>query len=719
MSHVYSRTFGVFLLLLLFGGCRANDFLLRPAVRFADPAEQAALTSYCGDQTEVRAHFEQGNEAVATIGDDVRLVLSVAKRRPLFFVESIAMPESRKLAFSVDVPPEMQDAGVLLVEPMYRRGVVWSKLPGQIAEPTSSGGMSKVSIRFDVPSDIPPGETIGLHAMTYIRTCAEWRAHETSLRAVPERARLDFSIGMAQASRDGESAQFVIEACPDGDECRVVFEESLHRDHAAYEGWADRSIDLRDLAGKQVRFRFRTRGSADNALRTIPVWGDPTIYQQSEADPARTNVILISLDTLSAPHLGTYGYEHDTAPFLDEMFGRGGTTFERCVAAASSTSPSHMTMFSGRSPSVNSVTTGMEALPSYFPVVTEAIRSAGISTGAVTENGWLGVQHGFGRGFGAYVENKSPDIMTPTGQVTLTLQKARQWLMTHQNQQFFLFIHTFQVHDPFTPPRDYQDLFPTIAGMEIHTDSALHLREHRAYDQEIRFTDGELRKFFGGLREDGFLDDTVVLIVSDHGENFGEHGWMGHGAELYEQVTHVPLLVAGKGVAKGRRLRGLVGHLDLAPTIADIFGVAAPVNAEGRSLLPLLQGAPDPPEARVLVTESWGAGTKNIAYEPVRFLRPAFAVRRGDRKLVRYRDEAGFRFEYYDLLADPGENHDLYQARPKDAEDLVDFVTSYEERAHAAREAQKNSAGQPAAASEEPDMDPRAREKLKALGYLQ
>jgi arylsulfatase A-like enzyme len=706
--------------LLAASASTSHALVLEPVVRFAEPPALENVVSTCGAAMDAPLPADAGTTRTATIADDVRPVLSIPASRPLLFAPQLEVPKDHLLVFTPPIDEAFSKARHLLIESIYFEGGSWKTLPSQFSRPAQINGIWSARIEFAVPESFASGASVGFAATAYERSCEGWEAHETAEQLVPADSRLDFSIGLFESSRAGESARFLIEACTAADECRVVFDETLGPDHPAYREWADRSVDLGPLAGSKVRFRFRTDPGDSDFRRTIPVWGDPTILRPAAGEREHRNVILISLDTLSAAHLPMYGYELDTAPFLNEMFGQHGTVFERSVASATATSPSHMAMFTSRFPSTTGVTTGLEVLPPQFPTVAEIARAAGMATGAVTENGWLSVQHGFSRGFSSYVENKSPDIMSPTGQVTLTLEKSLRWLKANKGKQFFLFVHTFQVHDPYVPPDAYRELFPSscsIAGSGIpHAVCA----ERRAYDQEIRFTDDELKKFFGRLGAEGLMEDTVVVMVSDHGEEFGEHGWLRHGAHFYEPLSQVPMLFAGAGIRAGKRVRAPVSHLDLAPTILDLLGLPPINGAEGLSLAKFISDANDPatfPEDRLIVTESWGHEARNIAYEFVPFDKPAFAVRRGDHKLARYGVGPTFRYEYFDLGADPGEKTNLYPERVGEIRDLMEALDGYEKRARSARDVQKTGEGDGTDAPAE--LDPRQREKLKALGYLQ
>jgi arylsulfatase A-like enzyme len=469
-------------------------------------------------------------------------------------------------------------------------------------------------------------------------------------------------------------------------------------------------------------FLFEAQQDGATGRFSLPVWANPTIYAPAPRDPEDVNLILLSIDTLRADRLTSYGHRHDTAPFIHERFAQGGTVFENCVAAATTTTPSHMTIFTSLHPATHDSTTGMEVLPRSIVTMTELIRARGIETGAVTEDAWLGVRHGFGRGFDTYVENKSASVMAAEGHIEETFARAREWLGWNREKRFFLFLHTYQVHDPYTPPPEYEGLYAEHEGIVVTEDSPQHLRELVDYDREIRFTDDELRSLFDALEGLGLGGNTVFVLTSDHGEEFLEHGLLRHGAHMYQESVIVPLMFWGPGIPAGKRIEFPVGHIDLMPTILDILSVRLPEAIEGESLVALIDGGGGEHAfiGRPLFSEAWGsvAWGKERKWIPIKT--PSYGVRVGSRKLARYRTEDGYRFEFYDLESDPLERHNLYATEPEAAADLLALIEDYERRSSEMRSRIDAAAGaEDGAAPRRTFLDPEQEQKLKALGYIQ
>ncbi len=556
----------------------------------------------------------------------------------------------------------------------------------------------------------------------------ERRAYfESPALHVPEAAWLEFAIGVLPDARSHGPAEFVVSLCED-DECAEIHAETL--DPAAPDGdlWHERRVALSAFAGRSLRFRFETRHrQPESAWFTLPVWGDPTLHAAVNPPPAGLDFVLLSIDTLGARHLPTWGYERDTAPFIAELAARG-TVFDHCVAPATTTGPSHMTLFTSLPPTVHQVMGALRhRLPAGVGTLAEALRRHGFATGAVTGNGPLAGARGFSRGFGSYVENTRDELHAEQGQVDVTFERGRAWLERNPARRFFLFLHTFQVHDPYAPPEAYHALYregetPPDARTARRQRGPARAREQAIrYDQEIRYVDDELARFFRALEAEGFWEHTVFVLISDHGEAFGEHGSGRHGPDPYEEVLHVPCLFVGPGIAEGLRVRTPIGLADLMPTLLELAGAEPPPGLSGRSLARVLRGeeVPDALRERPVFAGAFSAGVLS------RMPFPHLSVRVGSLKLVRRQlgpDE--YRFELYDLDSDPGEQDDRFDAADPEARELVDLLEAFDaesrwRRGQIARGA-RIEGGAPGGAEREPDPLEAEREaRLRALGYLE
>jgi arylsulfatase A-like enzyme len=705
-----------------------GDFSMKPVYRFVDPDMRPNVERQDGrgPSPEGSARSDGGRGvgttgySRATIRDDARFVLAAPPRGSVVRLKGITAAPDGHLRLISALDARFAEARQIVAIPRIKVGDSWTTLPGQVVKPERIPRGHILRLDFKVPAE-KAAEINEVRVEGYGVNLAKLSPLRTPAVHIPEGARLEFSLGILEPAWDQGRVDFRLLSC-ESSQCSPLFSETIDPSSKGQQGWQERRVSLDGLAGKTRSFLFEAKPILKEGGFSFPVWGNPTIYAPAPRAADDVNVILLSIDTLRARSLTTYGCRHDTAPFIEERFGKGGTVFEDCVASATSTTPSHMSMFTSLQPAAHGVKSGLEALSPTITTLPELLRAADIETAAVTEDGWLGIQYGFGRGFNTYAENKSADIMVPAGQVDLTFGKAKGWLSWNRDKRFFLFLHTFQVHEPYWPPPRYKHLFTDFEGGKIDANSPAHLRAMANYEREIRYTDDELRSLFVTIDSLGLAKNTVFILASDHGEEFLEHGQLGHGANLYEEAVHVPLMFWGKGVPAGKRIEKPVSHVDFMPTILDLFGIPSPDYARGVSLMPLLEGASAPTRVaeRALFSESHSP----IAREKdkiVPFLRPAYAVRKGHRKLSRYRTGKGYRYELYDLSTDPQEKHNLYPSRAHDAADLRILIDNYEKRC-AQRRAKIESALTRTPAStvpEKPLLDPAQEEKLRALGYIE
>lgn len=654
----------------------------------------------------------------AQLQDDTRLVLAAPAYELVMLRPQLQIPSTGVISETLLIDKVFAGSSRLLLMPRVQIGSTWTDLPRHIVAVDHQSDGPHLTVDLQLP-EATFGKKVQLVVMG---TAVDW-GPEISLRTapvpIPRDARLDLATGVLEPSWGQGPVRFLVEAC-EAQSCKAIYEISMDPAHPADRSWRDASVALDSYAGKTVSLVFRSKLSPTTSEHfSQPAWANPTIRVPRKSDRSAPNVVMLSVDTLGARHLPTYGYFRDTAPILAKEFEHGGTVFDNCVAAASSTPQSHMSMFTGLQPLEHGITGGTEVLDPAILTVTEYIRAAGVVTGAVTEDGWLGANTGFGRGFDEYKENKSADIMEPDGQVDKTFAAAKAWMKRHADERFFLFLHTFQVHDPYAPPTKYASLFPTDEqGTAIATDTPSHVREAQNYDREIRYVDDELGSLLAEMDELALTDNTVFIVVSDHGEAFLEHGFLRHSTFLFEEVTHVPLLMRGPGIPRGLRVAAAVGHVDLATTIASFFGVEPPRGSRGVDLRRTFRDGSSTVDGAFYFTESWGSVANGPDGELIEFFAPALSARQGQRKVARYQNKEGaWRSECYDLTKDPGERTDLCATGAEPA-DLGATLDAYRDTAtrHRAQLLPSDEA-QTAEPSKVP-LDPEQEEKLRALGYI-
>jgi arylsulfatase A-like enzyme len=414
-------------------------------------------------------------------------------------------------------------------------------------------------------------------------------------------------------------------------------------------------------------------------------------------DARRPDVVLIVVDTLRADHLGAYGYGRDTSPAIDAL-ARRSTLFENAWAAAPWTLPSVMSITTGRYPSGHRVENDGLRLGTEIPTLAEILKGAGYGTGGFVSHVYVDRPYGFERGFGRFEDfgiaapSYRPEAgLEPTAdRVT---DAALAWLARQGNGPIFLFVHYFDPHWPYAAPGAYRDRYPSAyrGPLDASYDSISKFQAPSAplpegygeflvnrYDGEIRFVDDQIGRLLAGVARAGRDDRAWIVLTADHGEEFKDHGSMGHGRRLYEETIRVPLLVrapAAREVPAGAasRVQEPVTGVDLFPTIAAFAGVRAlPEGLAGRDLAPLLGrggsgglGAKDGAAGE----HAPPAAGRTLVSETVRLNSYRKAVRQGALKLIQSMGDN--RSELYDLAADPGERRDLAAQRPEDRRRLL------------------------------------------------
>ena len=340
-------------------------------------------------------------------------------------------------------------------------------------------------------------------------------------------------------------------------------------------------------------------------------------------------VILISIDSLRADYSSVYGHKPkfapDTAtmPFLQEL-ADGGVMFENASAASPWTLPSHMTLLTAMNPAEHGVRSRKFALSKDIDLVSNRFQNAGYKTGGFFSAPFLHPAWGFGRGFDIYVPSadylgtidagnalsaagKSEEVVeihhqshTDKETGAQVVDRALKWLEHDKNYEdpFFMFLHFWDPHYDYFPPAEYAEMFhPGYSGdvigdelmqleREISADEMDHLKA--LYEAEIRYTDDQIRRLFNRLEELGIADDVIVAIVSDHGDEFEEHGNRGHHLTLLQEVMHVPMVINAPGLIDGgERVSASVSIRDVAPTLMDLAGLPAWTDRSGLSLRPL------------------------------------------------------------------------------------------------------------------------------------
>ena len=432
-------------------------------------------------------------------------------------------------------------------------------------------------------------------------------------------------------------------------------------------------------------------------------------------------VLLISIDSLRADHVGAYGYAKPTTPRIDAL-ARSGTLFERALSSTSWTLPAHAALLTGVADSVHGVVDDSKALGPGLPTLAERLKARGFATAAVVSGPYLHPRYGLNRGFDQYLNCMGflDDAFEPGptagtninldshGDVTspCVVRRALEWLGRQRGRPAFLFVHLWDVHYDYVPPPGYAERFETPyeggldpSGFElnraIHEGMPARDLEHliALYDGEIAYTDEHVGRLLDGVAAAGRRDPYVVL-TSDHGDAFFEHGEKGHQNDLHAEVLRVPLVFAGPGIPRDARRPGPAHLTDVSPTLVELLGLGAPAAraaGDGWSLATALRD-PGALRGRRLFAELDVGSARSVAVETLEW-----------KVIRRYRPR---RTDAYQPMTDPLEQSPL-PAPPEMASELDRWR----------REAARRGAAIGAAEAGRPSGE--LRERLRSLGYVQ
>jgi len=491
---------------------------------------------------------------------------------------------------------------------------------------------------------------------------------------------------------------------------------TLRIDEAAR--FAPVEIDLARHAGRSTRVEFVAASAGD----AVACFGAPELLSAAPRRDGHKNLLMISLDTTRADHLGCYGDRRGLTPHLD-AFAAQGVRFEQVVAPSSWTLPTHMSLFTGQHPILH----GLIASPRYMDPtrsrpLAARLRERGWCTAAFTAGGPMVPRNGFGLGFDRYSTNDplgltrynryAEDVRTAREAETDWLAPTLEWLSAHRDQPFFLFVHTFFVHN-YHPHDEYLRRFadpsakvhadlPLVMGEKaIAGDSAALDRLRQLYAAGLAETDATLiPRLLGALDALQLADDTIVCILADHGEEHLEHGQFGHRLELWHESTRVPWLLRGPGVPVGAVRSDKVDLTDVSATLADLLDLPPePLDFSRDLLAPGADEAGDETEF-LLVFGPFGEPGGREALEV------------GPWKLMRWRRPDGADdWKLFRIDQDPLETRDLATLQPE-------VLNRLKARLDARRRALEQQATElPGSNILTRDLTAAELERLKGLGY--
>ena len=382
----------------------------------------------------------------------------------------------------------------------------------------------------------------------------------------------------------------------------------------------------------------------------------------------RPNILLVSIDSLRADHLSCYGHFNETSPVIDAVAG-AGVRFEKAMAPAPWTLPSHMSLLSSLAPRQHQVTEDHTKLRDEAVLLSEVLADAGYATAGFVSGPYVKAIYGFSQGFDLYDDFSAVRRLGRPEQTIITspiLRKKtsewfKKWDRAGREKPFFMFLHMFDVHYDYNPPAPYKMMFDPdykgpVTGIKMLT--AKHFKgkvdprniEHLAalYDAEIRFTDFHLGKILNVLRNLGVYDDTILVITADHGEEFFEHGWLSHRRTLYDESIHIPLIMRyPPEIPAGVVVEQMVRIVDVAPTILSLAKIPKPENF-GTSSFEVPHAERD--LTGLIQNGSWGVAPPVLSFGHLHG--GLSSVRSENLKVIQRNNEKP---RFYDLEKDPRE----------------------------------------------------------------
>jgi arylsulfatase A-like enzyme len=463
------------------------------------------------------------------------------------------------------------------------------------------------------------------------------------------------------------------------DTAHPVFEKTLR---PPARGWIEIEQDLSKLAGKRISFHLECRWNDENDVSSrIPLafCGSPILYRKfAEPRDRGMNLILVCLDTLRWDHLGCYGNDRPVSPNLDELAAKN-FLFSRVYAHAPYTPISHAALFTAMLPPVNGMRDEGDRISRDIPVMAEILAEQGMATASFNNGGFVSHEFGFHRGFDLYCEvdplgDRCTDGQGFTGNRLAdgsagSFEEALSWIESMRDQQFFMFLHTFMIHE-YLPPKDLADQFNAGCksslkpGREALSRIAVtHVEKHGLPDEDLRFfinmydatiraADDMVAELIALLERNGLSDNTIVVITSDHGEEFLEHGSVKHTKSVYEELIRIPLILCVPGMEARKKIETRVSHVDVMPTVLELMALPVPGDIQGRSLVPLMEGRTS--RDRLIYSETFLPGRT----ERICIIDQAKKCIKGNANpSLKY--PAAAPFEIYDILEDPLEQNNL------------------------------------------------------------
>ena|GEM_PF-396785 len=515
-------------------------------------------------------------------------------------------------------------------------------------------------------------------------------AHEILVPEAP--VGFDFGIGIRSdtAEKSGASVRFRIAVETASAGPQQVFARVLNAEAGADNEWFDCRVDLSAYAGKRASIVMETLlpssdNRAEGSASCFAAWSNPTVHRL-ERDESAPNVLIYMIDTLRADHLGVYGYTRKTSPNLD-TFARNGILFRSAFSTASWTRPAVASLLTSLYPSFHGAIDRPDVMDDSVTTLSEILLREGYSTAAFVTNPNVLPLYGFAQGFETFGDIEAEQWHLKAGKASELNQAAFEYLERHRDRKFFLYLHSNDPHHPYRPEEPYNRTFARRGddvGPQAY-EKAERLSEadkkrvwESLYDGEIRYNDKHIGDLLRELKRMGLFDDTLIVFVSDHGEEFLDHGGWQHGHTLFDELIHVTLMMklpsSFAPAAHDVSVDSLVTIMDVIPTILELLEIPRPAETHGNSLFPLIRGDTGGAPQQVICEQNLNEFT-------------LFAVRTPKYKYI-LRTRPHERKRLYDVEVDPRETKNLIEAESAIADSFQrvvdDFCASSQSGVHLA-----------------------------------
>ncbi len=377
--------------------------------------------------------------------------------------------------------------------------------------------------------------------------------------------------------------------------------------------WEDAVLDMKAFSGQVVELKLKAAGTWAEGQSVafaqpglfVPNHKDESIAATGSGEAAR-NVVVYLIDTLRYDKIGAYNKKSSVpTPHLD-AFAKDSTLYESAYDTENWTKPSTATILTGLYPETHGAKTDTAKLPKSATMVSEHLKKNGFKTGSFIANGYVSDAFGFDKGWDHYTNYIRERKVTDAGKL---VDDSLGWIDKNKGERFFAYIHTIDPHVPYSAPGEWKEKFfkgkyegkirPQATGnqladiktgkMELNKTDKRYLEA--LYDGEIAYNDNEFGRLIKGLKDRGVYDNTLVIVLVDHGEEFWDHGSVGHGHSVYEELVHTPMLVRYPAqTARGRRLPHVISVADMAPTMVDVLGLPPMEGIEGYSFADTFDG---------------------------------------------------------------------------------------------------------------------------------